>query len=191
MSNHYNNISNNILLTHEIFDFLGKKKGWKYCFGALKIDMSKAYDRVDWKFLRAVLIAMNFNDNWITWIMECVTTVHYTLLISGNITKSFFPSKGLRQGDPLSLYLFLMCVNILSLTLMKAESQNRINGVKLGRNGCSFTHLFFVDDSIFFFKKDNHSLSSIKDILAWYCSIFGQVINLTKSDLYCSPNMPK
>ena len=96
MSNHYNNISNNILLTHEIFDFLGKKKGWKYCFGALKIDMSKAYDRVDWKFLRAVLIAMNFSDNWITWITECVTTIHYTLLISGNITKSFFPSKGLR-----------------------------------------------------------------------------------------------
>lgn len=83
------NISDNILIAHEIFDYLGKKKGRKNCFGALKIDMSKAYDRIDWNFLKAVLGAMNFNDRWVQWIMECVNSVHYTLLINGNLSQSF------------------------------------------------------------------------------------------------------
>lgn len=83
----------------KISNYLGKKKGRKLCFGALKVDMSKAYDRVDWNFLRAVLNAMNFNDSWVKWIMECVTTVNYTLIINGNLSHSFTPKKGLRQGD--------------------------------------------------------------------------------------------
>ena len=94
--------------------------------------MSKAYDRVDWNFLKAVLIAMNFNDRWVNWIMGCVTSVQYTLLINGNTSQSFTPRKGLRQGDPLSPYLFFFCANILSLALMKVENQQRIRGVKIG-----------------------------------------------------------
>ena len=125
------NISDNILIAHEIFYYLGKKRGRKKCFGALKIDMTKAYDRFNWNFLKAIPMAMNFNDRWVKWIMECVTSVQYTLLINGNITQSFTPRKGLRQGDPLSPYLFLMCANILSQALMKAKNQKRIKGVKI------------------------------------------------------------
>ena len=66
-----------------------------------------------------------------------------------------------------------------------------MNGVKVGRNGCTFTHLLFADDSLLFFKKDNKSLANLKRILDWYCNLFGQCINLDKSDLFCSPNMPK
>ena len=87
------NISNNILIVHEIFDYLGKKKGRKHCFGALKVDMSKAYDRVDWKWLKVILTTMNFNASWVNWIMECVTTVRYTLLINGNLSHSFTPQE--------------------------------------------------------------------------------------------------
>ena len=77
------NIFDNILIAHEIMDILRKKKGRKNSFGALKIDMKKAYDRVRWNFLKAVLIAMNFDHKWIKWIMECVSTVQYTLLVNG------------------------------------------------------------------------------------------------------------
>lgn len=139
---------------------------------------------MDWKFLKAILLAMNFSVRWVNWIMECVSTIQYTLLINGNITQSFSPSKGLRQGNPLSLYLFLMCASILSLSLMKSESEKKIKGIKLGQNGCSFTHLFFADDSLL-------SLTNIQDILSWYYSILVQSTNLTKSDLYCFPNMPR
>ena len=89
-------ISDNILIGHEIMDILRKKKGRKNSFGALKVYMKKAYDRVRWNFLKAVLMAMNFDQKWIKWIMECVTSVQYTLLVNGSISNSFKPGKGLR-----------------------------------------------------------------------------------------------
>ena len=158
-------IFDSILIAHEIMDIFRKKKGRKNSFGALKIDMKTAYDRVRWNFLKAVLMAMNSNQNWIKWIMECVTTVQYTLLVNGSISNSFKPSKGLRQGDPFSPYLFLMHANVLSLSLKKAKHDKLINKVRVGRNGCAFTHLLFADDSLFFFKNDNKSLANLKGIL--------------------------
>ena len=133
---------------------------------------------------------MNFDPKWIKWIMGCVSTVEYTLLINGSVTRSFKPSQGLRQGDPLSPYLFLMCANILSISLIQAEDLKKIRGIKVGRNGLSFSHLLFVDDSLLFFKKDKNSVQNLQLILEWYCSISGQSINLAKSDVLCSPNMP-
>ena len=69
-----------------------KKKGRRDKFGVLKIDMSKAYDRVSWNFLKVVLTVMNFDSKWINWIMECISSVEYTLLINGSMTRSFKPS---------------------------------------------------------------------------------------------------
>ena len=122
--------------------------------------------------------------------MECVTTVSYTLFVNGNLTSSFKPSQGLRQGDPLSPYLILLCANILSISLSQAQNLKQIQGVKVGRNGLTFTHLFFADDSLLFFKRDNKTIRNLQLILDWYCSISSQKINLVKSDLYCFPNMP-
>lgn len=185
------NITDNILLAHEIFDMLGKKKHHKFGFGALKIDMSKAYARVNWNFLKAVLISMNFSDKWIEWIMECVTSVQYSLLINGSPTKPFTPSSGPRQGNPISPYLFLFCANILSVALSKEESQNKIKGFTVGRNGVSFTHLLFADDSLFFFNIDKTTPLNLKNTILWYCNLSGQCINFSKFDLNSSPNTPQ
>lgn len=95
-------------------------------------------------------MSMNFSSNWVKWVMECVSTVQCTLLVNGCITQSFKPSRGISQGDPLSPYLFLMYANILSLALLKAEHNQDLKGIKLGRNGLSFTHLLFADDSHLF-----------------------------------------
>ena len=184
------NISDNILIAHEIMYDLRRKRGKKFSFGALKIDMSIAYDKVRWNFLKAVLVVMKFESKWIKWIMECVTSVQFTLLINGHMSKSFTPTQGLRQGDHLSPYLFLFCANILSISLTQAETLNKLKGVKVGRNGISFTHLLFADDSLLFFKKDMHSVDTLLKILDWYCKVSGQSINPLKSDLFCKPNMP-
>lgn len=94
---------------------------------------------INWNFLKAVLLAMKFDVKWINWIMECVTSVHYTLLVNDSLTKSFKPTKGLRQRDPLSPYLFLMCANVLLIAFLQAEHTNLIKGVKIGKHGSTFT----------------------------------------------------
>ena len=91
----------------------------------------------------------------------------------------------------MSPYLFLMCANILSLTLLKAKQNHDIMGVELGRNGLSFTHLFFVDDSLLFFRNNAKSLATLRTTLEWYCILSGQKNNLDKSDLFCSLNMSR
>ena len=106
------------------------------------------------------------------------------------MSKSFTLTQGLRQGEPLSPYLFLLCANILSISLTQAETSNNLKGVKVGRNGISFTHLLFADDSLLFFKKDKHSLDTLLKILDWYFKVLRQCINPLKSDLFYSPNMP-
>ena len=103
--------------------------------------------------------------------MECVTSVSYTLIVYGNLTSYFKPSQGLRQGDAPSPYLFLFCANILSIALLQAESHKQLQGVKVGRNGLSFTHLLF--DFLLFFKKEEKSVTTLTAILDWYCSLFG------------------
>ena len=102
-----------------------------------------------------------------------------------NLSSHTGPKAG-RSFISLSLSL---CANILSISLLQAEYFNKIKGVKMGMSGISFTHLFFADDSLLFFKNDRNSLGNIQSILNWYYSISGQKINLAKFDLFCSPNV--
>ena len=151
--------------------------------------MNKAYDRINWDFLLAVLTCMGFGPKWINWIKEYVTTVSYSVLINGSPFESFHPLRGLRQEDLLSLYLFLLCANVLSCALLKQETNKHLVGIKIGHHTQHISHLLFVDDSFLFFKDDKKSPLTLQRTLSWFCSISGQSIKLDKSELYCSPNM--
>jgi hypothetical protein len=127
---------------------------------AIKLDLQKAYDKVNWSFLQTVLRNFGFKETFIAWIMECVTSVSFKLLINGGLTDSFNPSRGLRQGDPLSPYLFILCQETLSRLIEKQLSERRINGVKASIGGPAITHVMYADDIILFSKtnkkRDNH-----------------------------------
>lgn len=158
-------------------------------FAALKLDMNKAYDKINWTFLLAVMKRMGFSSLWVNWIAQCISTVTYSILINGNPSKTFKPSRGLRQGDPISPFLFLLCANVLSCALLHQESTKNLKGIKIGRDSQPINHLLFADDSFFFFKLDKVSPTTIQNTIAWYCSISRQSINLEKSELFCSPNL--
>lgn len=182
-------ITDNAMVAFEIFHWLKKKKKRKKGFVALKLDMSNAYDRVEWSFLRAMCAKLGFHENWIELIMRCVSTVSYSLLVNGSPTKSFTPSRGLRQGDPLSPYLFLLCAEGFSSLIRQAESRGELSGIKIARQAPPVSHLLFADDSILFFKAIQTEVDKVLDIITKYESASGQRINLDKSEMTSSGNV--
>jgi hypothetical protein len=113
-----------------------------------KLDLSKAYDRVDWGFVKSLLEKLGFHSKWVQWIMTCVTSLRYTVRFNGVPLAPFSPPCGLRQGDPLSPYIFLLVVDGLSVLLKKFGQMGRVEGIRVCRRAPSISHLLFDDDSV-------------------------------------------
>ena len=120
-------ITDNILLAYECIHSMKKKQGSRgLC--AVKLDMHKAYDKVEWVFLEKMMLKLGFHQRWVRLIMACVTSVKYRVRFNLMETDTIIPTRGLRQGDPLSPYLFLIVAEGLSCMLKGAEGRGELEG---------------------------------------------------------------
>jgi len=181
-------ITDNVLLAYEIVHHLKSIKKGAGGLAAIKLDMSKAYDRVEWSFLENMMRKMGFDEKWVQLIMKCVTTVTYKIKVNDSYTQKIFPQRGLRQGDPLSSYLFIICAEGLSAMLQKAEQDGKIEGIKICRGAPKVNHLFFADDSLILMRARASDALELRRILDVYEKASGQVINKEKSSMMFSPN---
>ena len=174
-------ITDNVLITHEVLHYLKISGAEKICYMAVKTDMSKAYDRLEWDFIRLVLERLGFHQKWVNWIMQCICTVSYSFLLNGSAQGSVIPSRGIRQGDPLSPYLFILCSEVLSGLCLKAQAEGHLPGIRVALGSPRVNHLLFADDTMFFCRSDQKSCLTLMSILHKYEEASGQMINTEKS----------
>lgn len=157
-------IADNVLITHEVLHFLKNSRAEKKCTMAVKTDMSKAYDRVEWGFVEAVLKRLGFDEIWISWIMQCITTVTYSYLINDSVYGNVKPYRGIRQGDPLSPYIFILCGEVLTGLCKKASRDGTLQGIRVARACPRVNHLLFADDTMFFCQANKTSCETLVKI---------------------------
>ncbi|GMQ01732.1 hypothetical protein CsSME_00048274 [Camellia sinensis var. sinensis] len=168
------NILDGVLIANEVVD--GWKKSKKRGL-LLKLDFEKAFDSINWGFLFSMLSNFGFGYKWISWMVECISTVRISVLVNGSPTKEFNPQKGLRQGDPLSPFLFNLAAEGLNILLLRAREKGLVKGIHVGGNGVVVSHLQFGDDSLLFYEADMQEVMNLKRILRCFEMVTGLKIN--------------
>ncbi|XP_060212091.1 uncharacterized protein LOC132639670 [Lycium barbarum] len=172
-------ITENILLAQEIIEDIKKpNRGGNV---VLKLDMTKAYDRVFWKFLGLTLRKLGFFDQWVDITHNYIANNWYSVIVNGGRHGFFTSSRGLRQGDPLSPSLFTLSVELLSQMLNKLQNSASFKGFYMNHNGPKINHLTFADDTILFCNGSKRSMELILKTLNTYEGVSGQLINKEKS----------
>ncbi|GKV19445.1 hypothetical protein SLEP1_g29706 [Rubroshorea leprosula] len=182
-------IIDNLLVAFEALHYMNSRweqqRGWQ----AIKLDMSNAYDRVEWRYLEVVMVAMGFDERWTGLIMQCVSTVEYEILLNGKQACRIVPTRGLCQGDPLSPYLFILCAEGLTGMIKDAENKRLLHGIRVCRQAPTISYLLFADDSLFFLRAIVKEAEVVQQILKGYREASGQVVNFHKSSILFSRNV--
>lgn len=177
--------SDNIVVAQEVFHSMRSKKG-KKGFLAIKVDLEKAYGRIRWEFLEDTLMKVGFGDHFRKLILKCVSTATMRILFNGEKTEIFAPSRGIRQGDPLSPYLFILCLERLSHCIFDAIDDHYWKPIVLSRGGPKISHLFFADDLLLFGEVSNAQVEVMTNCLNKFCLASGQKVNVEKTRMLVS-----
>ncbi|GJT20553.1 RNA-directed DNA polymerase, eukaryota, reverse transcriptase zinc-binding domain protein [Tanacetum coccineum] len=177
-------IQDNILLTQELLKGYNRKGGSKRC--SLKIDIAKAYDTVSWEFLRSILTLFGFHKKMVDWICTCITSTSFSISINGEIHGNFKGGRGLRQGDPISHYLFTLVMEVFTLIMNYKIQQAHNFKYHVGCKDIKLTHLCFADDLLVLCYGSTESVIVIKEALELFSKIFGLKPNMNKSTIFFS-----
>ena len=157
-----------------------RSKQGKRGFMAIKIDLEKAYDRVNWLFLRDCLNDLNLPRSLIDIIFSCVSTPSMQLLWNGERIGSISPSRGVRQGDPLSPYLFVLCMERLAHLIQERIGNGDWRPITLCNGGPPISHLFYDDDLMLFANADETDYETTTQVLRDFCGTSSHKINYPK-----------
>lgn len=158
-------ITDNVLVAYEINHFIHSHTQGKRAYMALKLDVSKAYDRIEWNFLESILIKLGFVRYIVDLIMLCVSTVSYSFMLNGSQFGALTPNRGIRQGDTLSPYLFICCVEGFIKMVEAAVGMGRLKGVRIAPSAPIISQLCFGDDTILFSQATAREAEVIRSIL--------------------------
>eukprot|EP00253_Pinus_taeda_P009939 PITA_09939 len=173
-------ITDGIILTHEIIHSLkqSKKPGM-----LLKIDLSKAFDSISWEYMQKILKAFGFSPSWIRWVSSLVSSSFFSILINGISLTTFRPSRGIRQGDPLSPFLFVILAEGLGRSIKSAILSHSLKGLAF-HHIPAFSHQQFVDDNMLFGHPSVQEAQSFKSILSNFWEASRALINKVKSEIF-------
>jgi hypothetical protein len=180
-------ITDNVLIAYKCIHYLRNKKG-KSGACAIKLDMAKAYDRVEWDYLEAVMVALGFSGRWRELVMKCVKSVSFSVRVNGQFSPVFKPTRGIWQGDPISPYLFLLCGDGLSCMLKRIGPAHLAKGIRVSIHAPWISHLLFADDCMIFTQATQRAAERVASILADYHHGSGQLVNKQKSAILFSDN---
>ncbi|XP_022032064.1 uncharacterized protein LOC110933134 [Helianthus annuus] len=169
------------LVLNEILSWLKKYKRRGMFF---KVDIKKAYDSVNWAFLDSIMQQMNFSSRWRTWVMATLRSAKASVLVNGSPTREFVCSCGLRQGDPLSPFLFVMAMEALSGIMKVADSTGLFKGIKISNEGPYLSHLIYADDVMFVGEWSMSNINNLRRMLRCFYLVSGLKVNLAKCSIF-------
>ncbi|GJT57124.1 RNA-directed DNA polymerase, eukaryota [Tanacetum coccineum] len=166
-------------ILNELFQWCKNKK---YQIIIFKVDFEKAYDSVRWDYLEDILKFFGFGEKWCGWIRNCLLSSKGSVIVNGSPTNKFQFQKGLKQGDPLSPFLFILIMETLHISMQRVVDAGMFKGIKLG-NSLQMCHLFYADDAIFMGHWSDSNLDTILLVLDCFYHASGLHINMIKSKL--------